>query len=208
MKIFLKGLLEARPTGKGGLIITKVYFVRHAEPNYNNHNDPLRELSSKGMEDRKLVTNFLSDKHIDVVLSSPYKRAIDTVKDFADSYGIKIDIIYDFRERKVENGWIEDFAAFTKKQWNDFTYKLSDGECLQEVQARNVSALQQALNKYTGKNLVVGSHGTALSTIINYYNHCFGYKDFEKIKNVMPWIVEFVFDKTTKCIMIKGHDLY
>ena len=100
--------------------MTKVYFVRHAEPNYNNHNDDLRELSSKGMEDRKLVTEFLADKHIDVVLSSPYKRAIDTVKDFADSYGIEINIIYDFRERKVESGWVEDFAAFTKMQWDIF----------------------------------------------------------------------------------------
>lgn len=188
--------------------MTKVYFVRHAEPNYNNHNDALRELSSKGMEDRKLVTKFLVDKHIDVVLSSPYKRAVDTVKDFADSYGIEIDIVYDFRERKVESGWIEDFTAFTKMQWNDFTYKLSDGECLQEVQTRNMSALQQVLNKYAGKNIVVGSHGTALSTIINYYDHSFGHNDFERIKNVMPWIVEFVFDEDAKCIMIKEHDLY
>ena len=31
--------------------ITTVYFVRHAEPNYNNHDDRLRELSEKGMED-------------------------------------------------------------------------------------------------------------------------------------------------------------
>ena len=61
------------------------------------------------MEDRKLVTKFLVDKHIDVVLSSPYKRAIDTVKDFADSYCKEINIIYDFRERKVESDWIEDF---------------------------------------------------------------------------------------------------
>ena len=187
--------------------MTKVYFVRHAEPNYNNHNDALRELSSKGMKDRKLVTKFLVDKHIDVVLSSPYKRAIDTVKDFEDSYGIEINVIYDFRERKVESGWIEDFTSFTKMQWNDFTYKLSDGECLQEVQTRNMSALQQVLNKYAGKNIVVGSHGTALSTIINYYDHFFGYNDFEKIKNVMPWIVEFVFDENADCIMIKKHDV-
>lgn len=192
----------------GGIIMTKVYFVRHAEPNYNNHNDAFRELSSKGMEDRKLVTKFLVDKHIDVVLSSPYKRAVDTVKDFADSYGIEIDIVYDFRERKVESGWIEDFTLFTKMQWNDFTYKLSDGECLQEVQTRNMSALYQVLNKYAGKNIVVGSHGTALSTIINYYDHSFGYNDFERIKNVMPWIVEFVFDEDTKCIIIKEYDLY
>lgn len=188
--------------------MTKVYFVRHAEPDYNNHNDALRELSSKGMKDRKLVTKFLADKHIDVILSSPYKRAVDTVKNFADSYGIEIDIIHDFRERKVGSGWIEDFTSFTKMQWNDFTYKLPGGECLQEVQARNISALHQVLNKYAGKNIAAGSHGTALSTIINYYDHSFGYKDFERIKNVMPWIVKFVFDGNAKCIMIEKHNLY
>ena len=188
--------------------MTKVYFVRHAEPIYSNHDDKLRELSSKGMEDRKLVTQFLADKHIDVVLSSPYKRAVDTVKDFADSYGIEIDIIYDFRERKVDSGWIEDFTSFSKMQWSDFTYKLSDGECLQEVQVRNILALQQVLNKYAEKNIVVGSHGTAISTIINYYDHSFGYNDFERIKNVMPWIVEFVFDENKECIRIEKHDLY
>jgi 2,3-bisphosphoglycerate-dependent phosphoglycerate mutase len=187
--------------------MTKVYFVRHAEPDYNNHNDALRELTSKGMKDRKLVTNFLTDKHIDAVLSSPYKRAIDTVKDFADSQGMEINIINDFRERKVESEWIEDFTSFAKKQWDDFTYKLSDGECLQEVQGRNISALRQVLNKYAGKNVAVGSHGTALSTIINYYDHSFGYHDFERIKNVMPWIVEFVFDENADCIMIKKHDV-
>ena len=183
--------------------MTTVYFVRHAEPNYNNHDDTLRELSPKGMEDRKLVTEFLGDKHIDIILSSPYKRAIDTVRDFEDSYGLPIDIINDFRERKVDSVCIEDFTSFAKKQWSDFTYKLSDGECLQEVQTRNISALEQVINQYAGKNIVVGSHGTALSTIINYYDNSFGYSDFDKIKNVMPWIVEFVFDGKAKCIGIE-----
>ncbi len=188
--------------------MTKIYFVRHAEPDYNNHEDALRELSPKGMEDRKLVTKFLMDKDIDVVLSSPYKRAVDTVRDYADSHKFKIEMIQDFRERKIENGWIEDYTSFTKRQWDDFSYKLTDGECLQDVQERNISALQKVLNRYAGKNIVVGSHGTALSTIINYYDHSFGYSDFERIKNVMPWIVEFVFDGNAECIMIKKHDLY
>ena len=61
---------------------TTVYFVRHAEPNYENHDDISRELSDKGLRDRKRVTNFLADKKIDVVVSSPYKRAIDTVFGF------------------------------------------------------------------------------------------------------------------------------
>lgn len=184
--------------------MTTVFFVRHAEPNYGNHDDMLRELSAKGMEDRKMVTHFLSDQQIDIILSSPYKRAVDTIKDFADSRGHAIEIIASFRERKVDTGWIEDFTSFAQKQWNDFQYKLPDGECLQEVQDRNIAALKTVLEKHQGKNIVIGSHGTALSTIINYYDCSFGFEDFCKIKNVMPWIVSFVFDQDRKCREIKS----
>lgn len=33
---------------------TTVYFVRHAEPNYNNHDDMTRELSAKGIRNEGL----------------------------------------------------------------------------------------------------------------------------------------------------------
>lgn len=186
---------------------TTVYFVRHAEPNYNNYDDKSRELSNKGLQDRKLVTKFLEDKHIDVVLSSPYKRAIDTVADFAESVNLEIELIEDFRERRVANEWITDFNSFCKKQWENFNYKLSDGETLDEVQSRNVKALGAVLENYNGKNVVIGSHGTALSTIINYYDKTFGYSDFEKIRNLMPWIVKFIFEDNT-CIKIEKYNLF
>lgn len=92
-------------------------------------------------------------------------------------------------------------------QWSDFSFKLSDGECLKEVQDRNISALNGVLKQYPGKNIVVGSHGTALSTIINYYDRSFGYEDFENIKLLMPWIVEFSFDELGTCIDIKRHSI-
>lgn len=176
--------------------MTVVYFVRHAEPNYDNHDDLLRELTEKGMKDRNLVTNFLKDKDIQIMLSSPYKRSIDTIKELADELSLPIDIVDDFRERKIDSVWIEDYIAFCKQQWADFDYKLSDGESLGEVQRRNIAALNVSLAKYSGKNIVVGSHGTALSTIINYFNQDYGYADFERIKLLMPWVVKFTFDGT------------
>jgi len=129
------------------MAMTTVYFVRHAEPNYENHNDRLRELSSKGLKDRELVTNFLNDKHIDIVLSSPYKRAFDTVRHFAKKIGVSISEVEEFKERKIGDEWIEDFNGFSKKQWEDFTYKLPDGESLEEVQNRNIVALDRVLEK-------------------------------------------------------------
>lgn len=187
--------------------MTTVYFVRHAEPNYNNHDDMLRELSAKGLKDRALVTNFLKDKQIDVVLSSPYKRAVDTVLDFAEKTEKDILIVEEFRERKIDNDWIEDFDSFCKKQWEDFDYKFSDGECLREVQSRNIVALEKVLSSYKDKSVVVGSHGTALSTIINYYDKSFGYHDFERIRFLMPWIVELTFEDKT-CVGIRMHSLF
>jgi 2,3-bisphosphoglycerate-dependent phosphoglycerate mutase len=174
--------------------MTNIYFIRHAEPNYENHDDMTRELSAKGIKDRELVTKFLMDKQIDAVVSSPFKRAIDTVRDFADKNGMDITVIADFRERRVDSCWIEDFTSFSKKQWEDFTYKLSDGECLAEVQARNIAALNKLLDDYQDQNVVVGSHGTALSTIINYYDKTFGYDGFHEIRHLMPWVVQFTFD--------------
>lgn len=187
--------------------MTAVYFVRHAKPNFNNHNDLTRELCEEGLKDRKLVTEFLWDKEIDAIFSSPYKRAIDTIKDFADTKKIEIKCIDDFRERKVGNEWIEDFDGFCRKQWENFDFKFAEGESLCEVQKRNINALEQILEKHKGKNTVIGSHGTALSTIINYYDNSFGYSEFEEIKGLMPWVVEFAFEGNG-CRDIRKYNLF
>lgn len=113
--------------------MTHVYFVRHAEPNYNNHDNALRELSPKGLADRALVTDYLRDKGIAAVLSSPYKRAADTV--------------------------------------------------------------------------AVGSHGTALSTILHHFRPEFGYDGFQRIRPLMPWIVRLDFEGQV-CMGIEAYNVF
>lgn len=188
--------------------MTKIYYVRHAEPNYKNYNDSLRELTPKGRKDVKLVTEFLADKDIDLIVSSPYKRAIDTIGDFAKKVSLDIKIEDDFRERKVGDDWLKVFPAYAHRQWSDFYYKLENGECLQEVQDRNIRALKKLLDENKGKNIVIAGHGTALSTIINYFDKSYGYENFMAMVDKMPWIVEFDFDNEGTCLAIKTFDLY
>lgn len=186
--------------------MTNLYFIRHAEPKYDG-DDRTRGLSEKGLRDRKLVTAFLADKSIDTVLSSPFRRAADTVQEFADAHGLDVIPVEDFRERRIAGTWIEDFRGFTRRQWEDFDFKLDDGESLREVQRRNIAALQDVLRQHDGKNVAVGTHGTALSTIIHYYYPAYGYADFDRIRGKMPWAVHFVFDGE-QCVRIEGHDLF
>jgi len=176
------------------MIMTSIFYIRHAEPDWTVHDDQSRPLTAKGLKDCQLVTEFLQDKNISVVLSSPYKRAVDTVSPFAKGRGLDVQLIEDFRERAISSVWIDDFAEFVSKQWEDFSYKLADGESLGEVQRRNVAALKEAVRQYKDKNIVIGGHGTALSTLINYYDDTYGHKEFETMGRIFPWVVRMDFD--------------
>ena len=187
--------------------MTHIYFVRHAQSNYENHDDFSRELSPKGLTDRVLAAYYLRDKGVDAVLSSPYRRAVDTVSPLAEELGLTVEVVEDFRERRVDSGWIEDFDAFARRQWADFSYKLSDGESLGEVQERNLRALDGVLERFAGRTVVIGSHGTALSAVIHRYRPGFGYADFDRIRPIMPWIVHFVFDGR-RCVSVEEHNVF
>ncbi len=177
--------------------MTQIYLIRHAEPNFRNHSDAERELTPKGLEDRRLVTDFLMDKGIDAVLSSPYRRAVDTVRPFAEAARLPIEHVADFRERRVDSVWIDDFDDFCRRQWADMEYRLSDGESLREVQERNVAALQRVLDAYEGRRIAIGGHGTAISVLLNHFDPAFGYDAFERIRRLMPWAVRLDFQGRT-----------
>ena len=179
--------------------MTKIYFVRHAESDRLVRDGRIRPLTPKGLMDRKLATDFLQDKKIDVVLSSPFKRSVDTVADFAQKFGFAIETIEGFREQQSGSELPRDAEGnpsddFLRRQWEDFDFQFSDGETLGEVQVRNLAALQYVLQTYAGKHVVIGTHAVALSTMINYYDASYGFEDFLAMNPLMPWIVEMIFD--------------
>lgn len=49
---------------------TVVFFIRHAEPDYSVHDDPIRPLTDKGKKDALKVAAYLNDKGIEIALSS------------------------------------------------------------------------------------------------------------------------------------------
>lgn len=101
--------------------------------------------------------------------------------------------VYDDLTRPLTKDGIEDFNTFSKNQWEDFNHKLENGESLKEVQERNIKELNKILRENDGESIVIGTHGTSLSCIINYFDKSFGYMQFEEIKNVMPLIIIMEF---------------
>lgn len=174
--------------------MTTIYFVRHAMPDRSVHDDRARPLTKEGAADSERVTELLREKGIDVIMSSPYKRSMDTVKSLAEALGKDILTDEDFRERSAGTWLGDNFIEFIEKQWADFNYRILDGECLASVQERNIRALERVLKKYRGKTVAIAAHGTALSTVINYYMPEYDFHSFMRILNFMPYVVKMKFD--------------
>ena len=187
--------------------MTKIYFVRHAQPEHAWEDDRTRPLTGEGRRDSAIVFEFLKDKHIDAFYSSPYKRSMDTIADSADFFGKDIITDEDLREReKGENG--NNHGMFHKR-WADHNYHEEGGESIAMVQKRNIRALTEILRDNIDKEVVVGTHGTALSTILNFYDKSFGCDDFLRIVDRMPYVIELDFEgdklvgKVEHCYVLK-----
>ena len=186
--------------------MTRVYFVRHAQSDWRSGSDRDRGLTAAGMEDRSVVLEFLRDKPVSAFYCSPYRRSLDTIREAAEHFGLPIRIDERLREREAAPGG--NCRELFRKRWADFDWHEPGGESLRSVQSRNIAALTDILTAERDKTVVVGSHGTALSTILNQYDPGFDCGCFPRIIDWMPFVVELDFDGTrflskTECVHVE-----
>ncbi|MFN7249913.1 MAG: histidine phosphatase family protein [Anaerobacillus sp.] len=171
--------------------MTNLYFVRHAHSTYTP--DELgRPLSESGLTDAMKVTDFLKTEGIDIVVSSPYKRAVQTVDGIALFIDKDVEIVDGFKERTLTTVPTEDFTLAITKVWEDYNFSWQGGESNNVAQKRGVEATNSVIEKYRDKNVVIGTHGNIMVLIMNYFDKQY---DFTFWRNLdMPDIYKLTFD--------------
>lgn len=147
-----------------------LYVVRHGETEKNKYGliqgQTECDLSNNGIEKAKELIPIVRNLKIDVVISSPLKRAYDTASIITEGkYPINID------DRLIERNWglcegasIDDVD--TVKCWNFFLNTGDNGiERVQDLLKRVSEFLEDIKNKYPDKNVLVASHSAILRAI-------------------------------------------
>ena len=147
-----------------------LYVVRHGETEKNKYGliqgQTECDLSNNGIEKAKELIPVVRNLKIDVVISSPLKRAYDTASIITEGkYPINID------DRMIERNWglcegasIDDVD--TVKCWNFFLNTGDNGiEKVQDLLKRVSEFLEDIKNKYPDKNVLVASHSAILRAI-------------------------------------------
>lgn len=170
---------------------TNLYFVRHAHSTYTP--DELeRPLSELGLVDAERITQLLEQENIKVVISSSYRRAIQTVEGISKFIGSEIIIEDDFKERKLSEEPVADFNLAITKVWKDQSFSWEGGESNMNAQKRGVQATLKVLDKYKGKNIAVGTHGNLMVLIMNYFDKNYDFAFWKELD--MPDIYKMTFD--------------
>ncbi|MFB5250459.1 histidine phosphatase family protein [Bacillus mycoides] len=171
--------------------MTTIYFVRHAHSTYTKE-ERERPLSEKGWLDAQNITSLLKDEKVDVVISSPYERAMQTVEGIANANKLSIQLEEDLRERLLSKEPVEDFYDAIQKVWEDWTFAYEGGESSDVAQRRAVLCMQNIMGKYKGKNIVIGTHGNIMVLIMNYFDSKYDFQFWKTLH--MPDVYKLTFD--------------
>jgi broad specificity phosphatase PhoE/orotate phosphoribosyltransferase len=165
-------------------MITKLYFIRHAEAEGNVkrifHGWTDANLTEKGHIQAQKVAERFKHIDIDVIYSSNLTRAKETARYIADLK--KLPVITSVKLREINGGdWEE-------QKWEDLPLKwpyeyhtwenmphvhhMPKGESMEEFQERLINEVRYIIENNEGKNICIVTHGTAIKALVCYFCQC------------------------------------
>lgn len=154
----------------------KIYSTRHGQTSFNRQEIILGttdiELDETGKgQARALAERIHEIGTIDIIISSPMKRAMQTAAILAERCGL--DIVTDDRLREWDYGSYEGKGRFTEgfaENKLDFGVRMGvTGESLLQLAHRVYSALDDIIAKYNDKTVLLVSHGGVCRVIETYF---------------------------------------
>ena len=176
------------------IVNTTIYMIRHAKSPFVVGQELTRELSTQGLIDAKKVADIMDNKKIDLIVSSPYKRAIQTIEEIATNKDIEIIVYEELRERQLKGAFKlteDEIYQAIKTSFEDIDFHLTDGESIRDVQNRAIPVIKNLLNNYEGKTIIIGTHGNVMTIIMNYFDKAYGYEFWKNTSK--PDIYKLVF---------------
>jgi 2,3-bisphosphoglycerate-dependent phosphoglycerate mutase len=177
---------------------TRIVLIRHAT-SAPQENLPEAEwpLSEEGQSEARILAAGLASQGINRILSSPYRRAVQTVRPLADQLGLQVGLVQDLRERKLTNHMRLDWEDILRRAWADFSFALPECESGLLAQARICRALLETAINFHGEKIAVASHGNAIGLFLNAIDPAFGFDQWRAMKN--PEIFNLAWDGAGWC---------
>lgn len=156
-----------------------IYIIRHCEAEGQSSDSPLTE---KGFIQANELSDFLSDRKVDRIISSPFLRAIQTIKPFAENKNIEIEMDSRLSERVLSSSFFPDWMDKLEATFRRMDLKYAGGESSNEAMNRIVEVVNDIVAS-DSKNTIIVAHGGIISLLLNHYDNNFGFEQWKGLSN-------------------------
>ncbi|NLI12682.1 alpha-ribazole phosphatase [Pelotomaculum propionicicum] len=156
----------------------RIYLVRHGETEWNTtmryqgHTDI--PLSDKGRLQAKLLAGRLAGQKFAGFFASDLKRAHETAQIISSLHGMEINTLPDLRElnfglweglsvKEINKAFPEESKRFWEKP---LFVRIPGGETLHEMANRAVAAVKKIVERHSGDNIVIVTHGGVIRSLV------------------------------------------
>lgn len=126
-----------------------------------------RILSIEGEEASKKLASNKDLQSVQEIFASPFVMSIGTAKYLARKLELDIQIKAEIGERVLGKLGDKRIRMISEIQENDFDYKLSGGESLNEVKNRMVRFVDKLLMQYPDKTMALFTHNVAITCLLS-----------------------------------------
>jgi 2,3-bisphosphoglycerate-dependent phosphoglycerate mutase len=166
--------------------MTRMLLVRHCEISGQQPEAPLTEA---GRAQAQHLAGWLAARGVDHVVSSPYRRAVDSITPFAAAAGLPLNVDPRLHERVIAAAPIPHWRDVVRRAFVDPDHREPGGESAGEVLARATLALDAVLE--AGHRLpVVVSHGHLLALVLQAVDATFGFEAHAAMTNPDVYLLE------------------
>lgn len=156
-----------------------IYIIRHCEAEGQSSDSPL---TKKGFTQANELSDFLTDIKVDRVISSPFLRAIQTIKAFAEKNKLEIETDNRLAERELSSIYFSDWMDKLEATFNDMDLKYKGGESSNEAMNRIVEVVNDIVES-NSENTIIVAHGGIISLLLNHYDKNFGFEEWKSLSN-------------------------
>jgi 2,3-bisphosphoglycerate-dependent phosphoglycerate mutase len=157
----------------------EIYLVRHCKAEGQAADAPLTE---DGSRQSFLLAHFLKHRNIEYIVSSPYVRAIQTIKPLSEIINKGIHTDDRLKERVLSTAPLENWMEMLQRTFDDDELRIEGGETSREAAGRGLELIQE-LTKSEEKSIVAVTHGALMSLIIKHFDRAFGFNDWKALSN-------------------------
>ncbi|EZH65727.1 phosphoglycerate mutase [Bacillaceae bacterium JMAK1] len=171
----------------------RIYIVRHCEA---QGQPPESQLTKQGFMQAEYLYEFFSKTSIDRIISSPYLRAIQSVKPISEKTKIKIEIDKRLSERTLSTMDLPDWLEKLKATFADLELKFEGGESSKEAMNRIVDVIDEVF-KNESENTIIVTHGNLMSLLLKSYDNNFDFNCWKRLSNPDVFVLSYINNEVT-----------